>query len=178
MWVGTGGVCTEPRLALHGVGGGSGQGVFCSPLRGQSRAHCRGEQLHAHVVLPHPAQCISRAQFTNTNTALEQVLQPARGGGASASLAAFLVLMGAAATPRFYRCCRHGCAMGALRHSIQFPAPSRASVQPCCELHALTAYSPALLCFARDAAPTRDELDSPVPEITFRLRFPGLTKLL
>lgn len=68
--------------------------------------------------------------------------------------------------------------MGALRHSIQFPAPSRASVQPCCELHALTAYSPALLCFARDAAPTRDELDSPVPEITFRLRFPGLTKLL
>lgn len=116
--------------------------------------------------------------FTNTNTVLEQVLQPARRAGASASLSAFLTLMGAAATRRFYRCCRHGCAMGALRRSIQFPAPSRVSVQPCCELRALTAYSPALLCFAWDAAPTRGELGGPVPEITSRLRFPGLTKLL
>lgn len=167
-------------MALHVVGGGSGQGVFCSPLSGQSWAHRHGEQLHAHVVLPHPAQRISRGAIYKhqhgarasaaTCTAWRSLCKPL--------CFAFLTLMGAAATPRFRHCCRHGCAMGALRHSVQFPAPSPVSVQPCCELCALTAYSPALLCFAWDAALTRGELDGPVPEITFHLRFPGLTKLL
>lgn len=65
-----------------GQAGGNELGeLFCSALRGQSRARCLDKKLRVHVMLPHPARCILRRLFTNTGAVLEQarlLTNPAR----------------------------------------------------------------------------------------------------
>lgn len=62
------------------------------PFEGRVGPRCLDKKLRVHVTLPHPARCIFRRLFTNSDGVLEQARggsQTPRDGKASANLLVF-----------------------------------------------------------------------------------------
>lgn len=148
------------------------------PFEGRVGPRCLDKKLRVHVTLPHPARCIFRRLFTNSDVVLEQarrLTNPARRKSLCEPPCLPAVIEDDdPAPPECSNCC--GCSVcgdgwaggtvSAPGGSIQFPASLRAWAQPrpatrglaLLILHLRRRRAAAARC-GQDAAPTRNKID-------------------